>query len=126
MSKSHSTNKVCKHLERMTKNELIHLILTLAPPNFIKNISSQFATQKEALALLKKTTSTISNILSDEELLYSPSEFEHELLQQLEKIRGLWEKLPTQIGELIIKIIEDVEQAFESGYLYIEKQVTSE
>ena len=28
--------------------------------------------------------------------------------------------MPSQIGELIIKIIEDVEQAFEDGYLYIE------
>ena len=53
--------------------------------------------------------------------MYSPSEFESELLKQLEKLRGLWDKLPSQIGDLIIKMIEDVEQAFEEGYLYIER-----
>ena len=29
--------------------------------------------------------------------------------------------MPSQIGDLIIKMMEDVEQAFEDGYLYIEK-----
>lgn len=53
--------------------------------------------------------------------MYDPSGFEHELVQQLEKLRGLWEKLPSQIGDVIITIIEDVEHAFEDGYLYLEK-----
>ena len=39
----------------------------------------------------------------------------------MEKLRGLWDKLPSQIGDLIIKMIEDVEQAFEDGCLYIER-----
>ena len=39
----------------------------------------------------------------------------------MEKLRGLWDKLPSQIGDLIIKMVENVEQAFEDGYLYIEK-----
>jgi len=121
MSKTNSTNKIRKYLESLTKDELIHLILKFAPPSFMNNINSQFATPKEALALFKKASKAIGNILSDEELLYDPGEFERELLQQLETLRGLWEKLPSQIGELIIKIIEDVEQAFEDGYLYIEQ-----
>ena len=73
------------------------------------------------MTIFDKTSKTIDNLLSDEELLYNPSEFEHELLKQLERLRGLWDKLPSQIGVLIIKIMEDVEQAFEDGYLYIEK-----
>ena len=73
------------------------------------------------LTIFDKTLKTINNILSDEELLYNPSGFERELLKQLEKLRGLWDKLPSQIGDLIIKMVEDVEQAFEDGYLYIEK-----
>ena len=85
-----------------------------------QNIKSQFASQEEALGIFKKASKTIGDILSDEELLYDPSGFERELLQQLEKLRGLWETLPSQIGDLIIKIIEDVEQAFEDGYLYLQ------
>lgn len=120
MSKANSTDNIRHDLERLTKDELIHLILTLAPQSFLENIKSQFASQEEALRVFKKASKTIGNILSDEELLYNPSGFERELLQQLEKLRGLWDKLPSQIGELIIKLIKDVEQAFEDGYLYLE------
>ena len=121
MSKANSKSKIRNYIESLTKDELITLILKFAPQSFIDNINSQFASKKEALTIFDKTSKTIDNILSDEELLYNPSGFERELLKQLEKLRGLWDKLPSQIGDLIIKMVEDVEQAFEDGYLYIEK-----
>ena len=120
MSKTNSTDRMRNHLESLTKDELINLILKFAPQSFIDNTNSQFASRKEALTIFNKASKAIDNILSDEELLYDPSGFERELLTQLQKLRGLWDKLPSQIGDLIIKIIEDVEQAFEDGYLYIE------
>ena len=120
MSKAKSTDKTRRYLESLTKDELIDLINKYAPPLFFENIKSQFAGKKEASTIFNQTSKKIRTLLSDEELLYSPSEFEQELLKQLERIRGLWDKLPSQIGDLIIKIIEDVEQAFEDGYLYIE------
>ncbi len=120
MSKANSKKKTQTYLESLTKEELINLILKFAPPTFLDSIDSQFAGQGEAMILFKEASEAINTIFSDESLLYSPSEFERKLLKQLEKIRGLWDKLPSQIGDLIIKIIEDVDQAFEDGYLYIE------
>ena len=120
MSKANSKKKTQNYLESLTKEELIGLILKFAPQNFFDTIDSQFASQGEAMILFAEASEAINTILSDESLLYSPSEFGRKLLKQLEKIRGLWDKLPSQIGDLIIKIIEDVEQAFEDGYLYIE------
>ncbi|MEA1900514.1 MAG: hypothetical protein U9N47_07100 [Thermodesulfobacteriota bacterium] len=121
MSKANSKSKIRNYIESLTKDELITLILKFAPQSFIDNINSQFASKKEALTIFDKTSKKIDNILSDEELLYNPSGFERELLKQLEKLRGLWDKLPSQIGDLIIKMVEDVELAFEDGYLYIDK-----
>ena len=121
MSKTRSTTKARKYLENLTRDELIDLIVKFAPQSFIDNINSQFASKKEALTIFDKTSKTIDKILSDDELLYSPSEFERELLKQFEKLKCLWDKLPSQSGDLIIKMIEDVEQAFEEGYLYIER-----
>ncbi|MDX2506811.1 MAG: hypothetical protein QNL62_20370 [Gammaproteobacteria bacterium] len=120
MSKVDSTNKVRNYLEKLTKDDLINLIFKFAPQSFIDNINGQFASNKEALTMFNRVSKTIDNILSDEGLLYEPNGFEQELLKQLEKIKGLWDKLPIQIGDLIIEIIEGVEQAFEDGYLYIE------
>jgi len=121
LSKTRATAQAQKYLEKLTKDELIDLILKFAPQSFFDNINSHFSSKKEAVTIFDKTSKAIDKILSDEELLYSPSEFERELLKQLEKLRGLWDTLPSPIGDLIIKIMEDVEQAFEEGYLYIER-----
>lgn len=120
MSKSNSKKKIINYLENLTKEQLIDLILKFATQSFLDSINVQFATQDEAVLILEETSKAITTILSDEELLYNPSEFERELLKQLEKIRGLWDKFPSQIGDSIIRIIEEVEQAFEDGYLYIQ------
>jgi hypothetical protein len=120
MSKPNSKKKILNYLENLSKEDLIDLVLKLAPQSFLDNINSQFSSQDEALLLFKEASRDIKIILSDESMLYNPSEFERELLKQLEKIRGLWDKLSLQIGDLIIQIIEDIEQAFEDGYLYIE------
>ncbi|MBF0290238.1 MAG: hypothetical protein HQM14_20675 [SAR324 cluster bacterium] len=120
MDKTNSKNKIRSYLESQTKEELIDLILKFAPQSFVDNINSRSSNKKQALAIFNKTSSAIEKILCDDELLYSPNEFESALLKQLEKFRGLWDKLPLQIGVLIIKIIEEIEQAFENGYLYLE------
>ena len=116
MSKPNLKKRTLTYLNNLTKEELIELVLKFAPKSFFENINRQFVSQDEAMNLLKEVSRAINTLLSDEETLYNPREFEHELLKQLEKIRGLWDKLPLQIGDLIVKIIEDVEQAFEDGY----------
>ena len=83
---ANSTDKMRHYLKSLTKDELIHLIFKFGPPIFFENIKSQFASKKEALTQFNKTAKKIGTLLSDEELLYNPSEFEHELLKQLERI----------------------------------------
>lgn len=112
--------KIKNYLNSFTKEELINLVLKFAPQNFLDTIYMQFASQNEAEILFKRVAKDINTILSDEELLYDPSKFEDKLLKQLEKLRGLWDKLPLEIGSLILKIMQDIEEAFEEGYLYID------
>lgn len=121
-----STEKIEKYLESLTKEELISLVLKLAPQTFFDAINAQFASQSETKAIFKKAAKTINTILADERLLYAPSKFEEKLLEQLEKLRGLWSKLPAEIGGLLLQLIQTVEQAFEDGYLYIERYDTGD
>ena len=116
-----STKNIKNYLQSLTKEELINLVLKLAPQTFFDAINAQFASQNEAKAIFKKVAKAIDAILADERLLYEPSRFAEKLLEQLEKLRGLWDKLPSEIGGLLLKLIQAVEQAFENGYLYIER-----
>lgn len=121
-----STEKIEDYLASLTKEELIRLILKLAPKTFFDAVNAQFASKSEAKAIFKKAAKAINAILSDERLLYAPSKFEEKLLEQLEKLRGLWDKLPEEIGGLLLELIQTVEQAFEDGYLYLERYDTED
>jgi hypothetical protein len=118
---SANPDPVRTYLDSLTKEELIDFILTFAPPSFLETVKGRLASQQEAVAMFRRIAHDIDVILADEELLYDPSGFERELLQQLERLRGLWEKVPVEIGELILSLMKEVEQAFEDGYLYLEK-----
>ena len=116
-----SKKQTINYLKSLTKEELIDLIINLAPQSFLDNINSKFSPQKNALLIFNQVAKTITSLFNDEELLYSPSQFESKLLTQLEKLRGLWDRLPSEIGDLMITTMENVEQAFEEGYLYLER-----
>lgn len=122
MSRSSSpTKKTRSYLASLAREELIELILKFAPQSFFDAIENQSTSQSKDLEIFTRTTKSISSMLSDHSLLYNPSEFEHQLLEEFNKLSGLWDKLPLQIGDLIIKTIKDIEEAFEEGFLYIEK-----
>ncbi len=76
MSRSNSKKKIRNYLESLTKEKLIDLILKLAPQSFFDSINIQFASQDEAMMMFKEASKAINTILSDENLLYNPSEFE--------------------------------------------------
>lgn len=126
MKTSYSAETVKAYLASLTKKELIGLILKLAPQTFFDAINAQFASQAEAEAIFSQAEKAMDAILSDERLLYDPSQFEQKVLQQLEKLRGLWDKLPSEVGYLLLKLMRVVEQAFENGYLYIERYDTED
>lgn len=58
--------------------------------------------------------------LDNEELLWDPSGMESSLMSQLEKLKGLENQISEQIGELLRKIMIEVNDAFDEGYLYID------
>ena len=113
-------NEMIGHLEKFSKEELIKLIMKNIYPQAIENFNSQFATKEEALAIFQNVVGEIKDLFSDDELLYSPDAFTYELFGELNRLEGLWAKIPDKIGDLILKIIDDIEHLFDAGYLYIE------
>ena len=90
------------------------------PSQFRTEIVNRNSGKPEAKAIFRKTRNKIENLFNNEELLFSPSEFEGALLSNLNKLKGFESHLKIEIGELILFIITEVNSAFEGGYLYIE------
>jgi len=109
-----------KYLDSLSREELAVLVDKYIPSQYRTEIINRNSGKPEAKAIFRKTRNKIENLFQDEELLFSPSEFEGALLNNLNKLKGFESHLKDEIGKLIIFIIEEVNSAFDSGYLYLE------
>ena len=115
-----SENVWQQYLSSLNKNELINLVDKYASASFKKEIQNRASGLASANVVFKKVEKLIHGYFKDEELLYTPSDFKASLLNQLEKLRGFESHLSKEIQNLIIYIIENINQAFDEGYLYID------
>ena len=109
-----------KYLDSLSHEELVMLVDKYAPSQYRAEIINRNSGKPEAKAIFRKTRNKIENLFQDEELLFSPSEFEGALLNNLNKLIGFESHLKDETGKLILFIIEEVNSAFDSGYLYLE------
>jgi hypothetical protein len=109
-----------KYLDSISRDELARMVEKYAPTQFKTEIINKYSGKPEAKAVFRKTRNKIENLFKNEELLFSPSEFERALLNNLNKLKGFESHLKIEIRELILFIITEVNSAFEGGYLYIE------
>jgi hypothetical protein len=109
-----------KYLDSLTREELIGLVDKYASLQFKKEIINKNSGKAEAKVVFRKIRNKIEKLFKDEELLFSPSEFEGALLFNLNKLKGFESHLKIEIGELILFIITEVNSAFDSGFLYVE------
>jgi len=106
------------YLNKLSKKELIKLVLEYAPESFKYRIISKAAGKEESEKLLNKVERELQALFKYDELFYDPGAFEQALVVQLEKLSGVWEKLPEATGELILEILDKIDRLQDEGYLY--------
>jgi hypothetical protein len=109
-----------QHLFTLDKDELIKLVDKYAPKSFKNEINNRNLVSSVALKTFQSVRSNIEEMFKDEELLFSPSEFESSLSESLEILKGFEKQLPKEIEDLILYIIKNVDNAFDEGYLYLD------
>ncbi len=108
------------HLKKLPKEELINLVMKFAPENYILQIHNSKSDKKDTNKIFAQAEKKILGFFKDQELLWDPSGMESALIGQLEKLKGLENQIPEKIGELLLKIMTEVNDAFDEGYLYID------
>lgn len=109
---------VKKYLHSLSKGKLVDLVMKYAPEKYFTGIINNHSNNSEAQIKFKKAERNIQKIFKDHGLLHSPGEFEDALMKEISKLSGLEKLLNKELGELILYIIEEVENAFDEGYLY--------
>ena len=120
ITESQSLGFLQKHLKSLSKSDLVNLVMKFAPENYVTRIRNQSSPADNAIKVFSKVDKKIKDFFDDDELLWDPSGFEGALMGQLDKLRGLEDKLVNETGNLLIFIIEGIEESFNEGYLYID------
>ena len=118
---SERTRKTVKrHLESLSKAELIGLVMKWAPPDFYTEIINREIPEVDAMTIFRNVEKSLKKNFNDDELLYDPEGMEAEIMKQMGKLKGLEDKLKEEIGDLILWIIRQVDKAICEGYLYVD------
>lgn len=117
---------VQNHLNGLSKEELVNLVLRYAPDQYFTEIINKNTGQNEALNLFYQVKKRVTDFFNDDEMLWNPLGMEGAILGQLEQLSGLEQQIPEQIGDLIIQIMLDVNRAMDEGYLYIDNYYEEE
>jgi hypothetical protein len=108
------------YLKGLEKDQLIDLVKQFAPTRFFNEIGNKSVGASDAQKIFKGVEKAIKSAFTDDELLYSPSDFAGVIGGQASRLKGLEKQLKIEIGELILFVIDKVEEAFDDGYLYID------
>lgn len=119
-TESQSLEFLQKHLKSLSKSDLVNLVMKFAPENYVTRIRNQSSPADNAIKVFSKVEKKIKGFFNDDDLLWDPSGFEGALMGQLDKLRGLEDKLANETGDLLIYLIESINGAFDEGYLYID------
>lgn len=115
-----SMNFLEEYLDTLFKDDLIRLVIKFAPKSYIKEIHNRKVNANEGKTVLNKAEKKIRKFFEDDDLLYDPEGMEAAILKELDSLKGLEKHFSVEIGELLLFIIRNIEDAFNKGYLYID------
>lgn len=107
-----------QYLQSLSKNDLISLVKKFAPEQFWVGVKNTFSDSSSAQTTFKKVERNIQNIFKGSDNLYSPGDFDAALDKEIKKLSGLEKHLKSEIKGLLFYIINEVDNAFNEGYLY--------
>ena len=93
-------------------------MLKYAPDDFLETVTKSTFDPDQSRKVFESITSKIEKLFDDDELMYEPNEFESLIVAQLKKLKGIWQKLPVETGNLILSLMDKINGLMYEGLLY--------
>ncbi len=106
------------YLQSLSKNELVSLVEKYAPERFRTEVNNKYANSSESQKIFHKVEQKIRKYFNDDDLMYHHNDFSDTIDKELAKLVGLEKPLHEEIESLLFYVIQEVERAFDNGYLY--------
>jgi hypothetical protein len=113
-----ATKEFREYVESLSAKQLQELVLRYAPENFRQAVLTRSLTMNDAEKVMNGAHYAIQKIFDNDYLRHDNAKLEDKLMQQLERVRGLWEKFPERVAEMLIEIITTIDDGFEEGDFY--------
>ena len=107
-----------QYLQSLSTDELIGLVTKFAPEQFWVETKNKFSDSSYAQSTFKIVERNIQKIFKDSDYLDNPNDFGSALDSEVKQLSGLEKHLKGEIEGLLFFIIDEVDNAFDEGYLY--------
>jgi hypothetical protein len=107
-------------LQNLPRDELVSLVLEFAPQRYKTKLLMQHATPEESLKGLYDIRTAMKQLLGDEEMLFTPFDFQDVVSELVEMLDPFWSHHPEASCELLFWFAEQIETYGDQGYLYQE------
>ncbi len=107
-----------QYLQTLSKDELVALVEKFATAQFRTEVKNKFTNTSTAYETFRKVERKITQLFKNAYLMHNPGNFSDALDNELVKLSGLEKPLQKEIEELLFHIMEEIESAFDNGYLY--------
>lgn len=105
-------------VKNLPQEKLVELVLKFAPDNFREEVSNQHLDMEKARTAFDRIAKKIKGLFENQDLLYEPSEFEANLEGLSERLSGLWDRFPSEVGQLFLFCLRKIEEVQDEGMLY--------
>lgn len=112
--------RVLTYFDRLSKVELIELLMEFSPENFKKEIILKDTPVEELNIRINEIASSIEYDIDDEELLYNPEQFQEKISEYMENLKIFVNQNPDEVLEIVFDLAESIEARQEDGYLWID------
>jgi len=109
-----------KHLESLSKSELIKLVQKYAPSDYKKTIVLKQSAPRDSENEFKRITDAIEDLLDDEDVLYNPERFETRLMKRINALKPILSIIPLKISDYLLELMEKIDDLQDEGYLWFE------
>lgn len=105
-------------VKNLSHEKLVDLVLQFAPDTYREEVSNQHLDVEKARTAFDRIVKKIKSLFDNHDLLYEPYEFEANLEGLSERLSGLWDRFPTEVGQLFLFCLRKIEEVQDEGMLY--------
>ncbi len=119
-------DRISNYLQKLSKGELIDLILEFSSDSFKREILLKDVSVEKSNICLENIYNGIKIDMNDQELLHDPISFQDNISSYMRELKIFVNKNVDRVFEIVFELIDDIEAKQDEGYLFLDRYYDEE